>query len=265
MVLEVRGDDGRAIVVVAGVQDQADRVPDPLSRLDGAKFVEDENVGFEDRAENIQFGSLDGCIVGVLDLFQHFAIVVEQAGNAAIQQLLEDSDGQVGLAGSDLANNQQAFVAARIALLGKVGRGEVSLGQRRVSAGEIGIKVRQLAMFVAARDAGRCQQRLCPRPQLAVAASDRALSPAAAVLGSGLCVLPSGAAAQKANFRGSLDRVLDQFRPFTLQQSFSSDFAPGKNFAQAGTRRFLCTTCEAAAQPVDSLGKLFPSVEKPPC
>jgi hypothetical protein len=49
-----------------------------------------------------------------------------------------------------------------------------------------------------------------------------------------------------------------------LQEFFSFDFAPKDNFAQAGTRDFLCTTCEAAAQPVESLGKLFSSVEKPP-
>jgi hypothetical protein len=120
-------------------------------------------------------------------------------------------------------------------------------------------------MLVAARDAGGSQQRLCPRPQLAVAARDRALGAAAAVLGSRFCILPSGAAAQRANVRGSLDRVLDQFRPFILEESFSSDFAPKGRFAQAGTRGFLCTTCEAAVQPVESLGKLFPLVEKPPC
>ena len=44
---EVGGDNGRAIVVVAGVQDQADRVPDPFGGFDGAEFVEHQHFGFE--------------------------------------------------------------------------------------------------------------------------------------------------------------------------------------------------------------------------
>ena len=34
-ILKVGGDDGRAVVVVARVEDQADRVPDPLGGLYG--------------------------------------------------------------------------------------------------------------------------------------------------------------------------------------------------------------------------------------
>jgi hypothetical protein len=83
MIFEIRGDDGCAVVVVASVQNEADRVPDPLGRLDGAQFVEDKNVSFKDRAEDVQFSGLDGRIVGVLDLLQQLAIVVEQARNAA--------------------------------------------------------------------------------------------------------------------------------------------------------------------------------------
>ena len=77
---KVGGDDRGAIVVVAGVQDQAYRVPNPFGRLDGAQFVEHQHFGFEHRAQDLQFGGLHRIVVGVLDLLQQFAIVVEEAG-----------------------------------------------------------------------------------------------------------------------------------------------------------------------------------------
>src|SRR5574340_611319 len=41
-VVKISGDDGSAVVVVARVQDQAHRVPDPLRRLYRPKFIQHE-------------------------------------------------------------------------------------------------------------------------------------------------------------------------------------------------------------------------------
>ena len=77
--------------------------------------------------KHVEFRGLHGRVVGVLNFLQQFAIVVKQAGDAAVDdQFFEDADGQMGLAGSDLANDQQAFVAARVAFLGEAGRDEVA-------------------------------------------------------------------------------------------------------------------------------------------
>src|SRR5579872_3560551 len=94
LVVEIRRDDRCAIVVVPGVQDKANRVPNPLRRFDRAEFVENENVRLEYWPENVQFRGLDRRVIGILNLLQQLAIVVKQAGNAAIKnQFLDDSNG----------------------------------------------------------------------------------------------------------------------------------------------------------------------------
>src|SRR4029077_17059524 len=106
----------------------------------------------------VQFSGLHRRVVGILDFLQQFAIVVKQAGDAAVDdQFLDDPNRQVSLASSDLANDQEAFIAPRIAFLREAGRNKVSLLQRRVGARKIGVVVGEFTVLVAARDAGRRQ------------------------------------------------------------------------------------------------------------
>jgi hypothetical protein len=58
----------------------------------------------------------------------------------------------MSLARTDFADDQQAFVAARIALFGEIGRQKVSLGQRGVGTGEIRVVVGQFTVLVAPRN-----------------------------------------------------------------------------------------------------------------
>src|SRR5579864_9378333 len=102
------------------------------------------------------------------------------------------------LAGTDLADDQQALVAPWVAFLREVGGHEMSLRQGGVGARKVGVIVRKLAMLVAARDASRTQQVLSPRPQLAVAARNTTFALAAAGTRGGRHRLPAGSFAQRA-------------------------------------------------------------------
>src|ERR1019366_7861655 len=55
-VLIIGGNDGGLLVVVAGVQDEGDRVPDPLVGFLGAEVVKHQHFGGEDGLEQIEFG-----------------------------------------------------------------------------------------------------------------------------------------------------------------------------------------------------------------
>src|SRR5258708_38928795 len=118
--------DGGAVVVVAGVQDEADGVTNAFGWLDGAQFVKRQTVGLKNGAKHIQFGGLNRGIVRILDLLEQFAIVIKQAGNPFVQdQFLDNSYSEVSLSGADLADDQQARAIARIVFLRKFRGGEV--------------------------------------------------------------------------------------------------------------------------------------------
>ena len=51
LIIEVCRNDGRAVVVIARIQDQADRIPDPFGRLNCSQFVQNQNVGLEHGAQ----------------------------------------------------------------------------------------------------------------------------------------------------------------------------------------------------------------------
>src|SRR5580700_6060357 len=72
LVVEVRSNDGRAVVVVARVEDEAYRVPDPLGRFDRSQFVEKKYLHVKNGAQHVEFGGLYRGVVGVLNLFQQF-------------------------------------------------------------------------------------------------------------------------------------------------------------------------------------------------
>ena len=150
---------------------------------------------------------MDRRVVGILDFLQKFAVVVEQAGDTAVDdQFLQDSHRQMSLAGADLADNHQPFIAVRVALLGKIRGYEMGFCQRRMSAGEVGVVVGQFAVLVATRDACPGKQPIRPRPQLAVAARDPAVVYTRAIRARRRC-LPSRALAQRANLCRSLNHL----------------------------------------------------------
>ena len=176
LILKIRRDDRGAIVVVARVQDQADRVPNPFCRLHRAQFVQHQNVRFKDGTKNVQLGGLNSGVVRILDFLQQFAIVIEQARDALVEdKFLSDPNRQVSLAGANLADDQQARAIARIVFLCKLGSREMSERQRGMSARKIRGVAGEFAMFVTLRYARRRQQSLTPRPQLAIAARDSAV------------------------------------------------------------------------------------------
>ena len=49
LIFKVRSDDGRAVVVVAGIQNQADGVPHPFGGLHGTEFVEYKDISSQTR------------------------------------------------------------------------------------------------------------------------------------------------------------------------------------------------------------------------
>src|SRR5215831_10543530 len=161
LIFKVRGNDGRPVVVVARVEDQADGVPHPFRRLHGAEFVQDQNIGFEYRPKHIQLGGLDRRIVGILNLLQKLAIIVKKAGNTTVQnELFNDPYREMCLPRTELANDQQSLITAWIALLSEIRSEKMGLCQRRMRPREVRVVVPQLAMFIPPGNPSRCQHRL---------------------------------------------------------------------------------------------------------
>src|SRR5258708_10549159 len=103
-----------AIVVVAGVQNQTHRVPNPFCGLDRPEFVEREHFRFEHRAKDVQFSGLHRLVVRILDLLEQLAIVVEQAANALPHnQFLNNADCEMGFAHANATDQQQAGIVQR--------------------------------------------------------------------------------------------------------------------------------------------------------
>src|SRR5208337_2994364 len=127
LILEVRRNDGCAIVVIARVKNQADRIPNPFRRFYGAQLIEHQDVGFKHGTKHVQFGSLNRAVVGILNFLQQLTVVVKQAGNALVEdEFLRDRNRQMSLAGANLADNQKSGAISRIVLLSELGSGEMS-------------------------------------------------------------------------------------------------------------------------------------------
>ena len=113
--------------------------------------------------------ALHRIVVGILDLLQQFAIVVEEAGNALAQdQFLDDANGQMGLADADAADEQQAGAS-------RPGYSSTNLQAARRDGGQramrtVKLEIGELAMFVALGNARRREQRLGACLQAAIAA-----------------------------------------------------------------------------------------------
>src|SRR5581483_207186 len=117
LVLEIGGDDRRPVVVVAGIQDETYRVPNPLGRLDRAQFVQDQHLRLKHWPQNVKLGRLDGIVVGVLDLLQQLTVIVEEARDVLLEdEFLHDPHSQVGLADTNGANQEQPGIFKRIML-----------------------------------------------------------------------------------------------------------------------------------------------------
>ena len=108
----IGGDDGGAFLVVAGVEDDADDVADPIGRLAGAEVVEDEDFDGANRIEDRHFGGFAGGIVAGLDLFEKFAVIAEEARVSADDEFLDGGDGEVRFAYAGWAHEEEAFVGA---------------------------------------------------------------------------------------------------------------------------------------------------------
>jgi hypothetical protein len=139
VVIEIGGNDGGAVVVVAGIQNQAHRVPDPFRRFDCAQFVEHQHFGVEHGPQNVEFGGIHRGVIGVLDFLKQFPIIVEQTRNTPGQdQVLDDPSRQVGLAHADLADDEQACTIVRVVVFHKLRGGDTRQGQRGMGSGEVG-------------------------------------------------------------------------------------------------------------------------------
>jgi hypothetical protein len=152
----VGGDDGGPLVVVAGIEDVSDSVPDPLGGFGGAELVEDEDFGFKDGAKDFELGGGHLGVVGVLDFLEQLAVVAEEALHSFFDdQRLEDAHCQMSLADADGAGEQQAvtFRCGRVAV-DEAACHEMRRRQRTVGAGEAGFVAFQGAVLVAAGDAG---------------------------------------------------------------------------------------------------------------
>jgi len=68
-------------------------------------------------------------------------------------QFFDNPDGEMGLAGADLADDQETFVPAGITFLGEIGSEKVSFGQRWMSARKVGVVVVEFTVLVATGDA----------------------------------------------------------------------------------------------------------------
>ena len=205
---KVRGDDGGAIVVIAGIEDEADRVPGPFAGLDRAEFIEHQHLGFEHRAQHFEFGRLDGVVIRILDLFQKLAVVAEEAAAAPLpDQLFQDPDREMRLASADSTNDQQPRTVSWIKLLDEAAGGDVSQSDSGIRAREVGREAGQFTMLIPLWDARGGEQRVGAGEQLAVAAGHAALRGT----GNGL---PSRALAQRTNFGSSfhVDQNLFQNR-----------------------------------------------------
>jgi hypothetical protein len=155
----VGGDDGGAAVVVAGVEDVLDGVPDPVGGFGGTEFIEDEDFGVEDGGEDLTLGEIVAA-VGVLDLLEEIAVVVEEAFGAAVgDEGLEDADGEMGLADADVAGEEETFAVSLIGVGFDEGTGlDEGGGKGGVAAVPGGFEVIEGAVLVAAGDAGLLEE-----------------------------------------------------------------------------------------------------------
>src|SRR5205814_6517270 len=111
---------------------------------------EDEDFGLEDGAQHVHLGDLNAGVVGILHLLQQLAVIVEESGDAFAQdELAQDADREMRLAGADGADEDQPGLLERILL------DEFLCGRERLialfasGAAEFGMEAIELAVLVA--------------------------------------------------------------------------------------------------------------------
>jgi hypothetical protein len=163
----VGGDDGGPFFVVARVENNADDVSHPVGGFTCAQVIEDENFDGANWIEDGHFGGFAGGVVAVLDFFEEFAIVAEEAGVAADDEFFECGDGEVRFADAGWAHEEETFVGAA----GKIARESfgVTLGELEglrvlrgpgFTVGEVGDVAFEIAMLVALGNAGALQDAI---------------------------------------------------------------------------------------------------------
>ena len=174
----VGGDDGGAFVVVAGVEDEGDRVPDPVGGFSGAEFVEDEDLGVEDGLEDFHLRGRNLRVVGVLDFLQELAVVAKEAVDPFFDdEGVEDADGEVGFTDADGPGEQEAAAAGGDWIaVDETARHQVRRGQRAVGSGKAGFVAIEGAVLVAGGNGGAVEEPGDALFQLAGAALDNAAS-----------------------------------------------------------------------------------------
>src|SRR5208282_3695962 len=126
--------------------------------------------------QHLKLRRLDRIVVGVLNLFQQFAIVAKEAGaSSGGNEFLKKTHCEVGLAGPDSADQEQPSPVSRIKLLHEARGTDVGKRNRGIGSREVRRKVRQLTMLISLRNPRRRDQGAAARPQLAIAARHTAL------------------------------------------------------------------------------------------
>src|SRR4051794_2196845 len=199
---KIGSNDGRPLIVVAGIQDVAHCLPNPFRRLDGSQFVEHQHFCFKYRLQDLKLRSLDGGIVGVLNFLQQLAIVVEQTCRALLHyQFAQNAHSQMRLPYPNGAKQHQAGGLERVLFDEAIGL-EQRIGELASCAGKIGVEIRQRAMLIPRWNARFLEQPLGPIAGAAVAA-DYALG----LFPSSRHCLPAGAATLRTWFAGHRTRL----------------------------------------------------------
>src|SRR5205823_2745268 len=160
----VRRDDRSAAVVIPGVQDMSDRVPNPVGWLRCPQFVEHQHLGLEYGRQYLQLGFANLCVIAVLDLLQQVAVVIEQASSASFgHQCLQNPHCQMGFANADRTGEQKPGSGRihRIAF-DKLSRPKMCRDKHPVRGGEIGLVAFQRAVLIAPRNMRAAQHSLGP-------------------------------------------------------------------------------------------------------
>ena len=77
LIVKIRRNNRRPVVVVASIQDQADRIPHPFGRLDCPQLIEYQHLSIEYRTQHIQLRRLHGNKL----IIEKIASVVDARGN----------------------------------------------------------------------------------------------------------------------------------------------------------------------------------------
>ena len=153
---EIRRQHRQPALTVSRVDDEAHCLIHPLGFLLSAEVIENEQIGFEHRPQDVEFRHFRRTVVGVSNKFEQLTNLIKDGARALPHdRVLHQRHGKVGLADAGITVEQEAAVN-HWKLLDESSGLAVS-GTLRV---RVYFEVTELAVRVAARDAGVLQQRL---------------------------------------------------------------------------------------------------------